>query len=139
MHDVDLLLLGDDDLLGQPLQALVLAVAKLDERHVDGALVVRDHHAGEVPVGVAGEGHLHRAVHLCGRPVHQRSKAVNAVGILLNSGILLNGARGRRQREQQKSNEPPALQLTSVHVEGLHRHRLQGVSHCASDSGPPCG
>src|SRR5207253_523431 len=60
VHDFDLLMLRDDDLLGQPLQALVLAVAELDERHVDGALVVRDHHACEVTVSIAGEGHVHR-------------------------------------------------------------------------------
>ena len=76
MHDFDLLLLRDDDLLGQPLQPLVLAVAELDQRHVDGALVVRDHHPGEVAVGIAGEGHVHRRVHARDRVVHHRAKAV---------------------------------------------------------------
>src|SRR2546426_11833235 len=46
-HDFDLLLLRDDDLLGQPLQALVLAVAELDDRHVDDALVVAEQHVRE--------------------------------------------------------------------------------------------
>src|SRR6266481_9482204 len=43
-HERDLLLLIDDDLLRQPLQTLVLPVAQLGDRHVDGALVVGDHH-----------------------------------------------------------------------------------------------
>src|SRR2546422_3666697 len=41
----DLLLPRHDYLMGQPLHALVLAVAERDERHVGGTLVVREHHA----------------------------------------------------------------------------------------------
>src|SRR5262245_38168157 len=63
VHHRNLLLLVDDELLGEPLQALVFAVPQLNERHVDGPLVVRDHHAGEVAVGVAAEGDVHRRVH----------------------------------------------------------------------------
>src|SRR6266446_6993272 len=63
VHHRDLLLLVDDDLLREPPQALVLPVAQLGQSHVDGALVVRDHHPREVPVRVAGEPHVHRRVH----------------------------------------------------------------------------
>src|SRR5262245_2790005 len=63
VHHRNLLLLVDDDLLGEPLQALIFAVPQLDERHVDRPLVVRNHHAGEVAVGVASEGDVHRHVH----------------------------------------------------------------------------
>jgi hypothetical protein len=35
-----------------------------DSRHIDGALMVRDHAAREVRVGVAREGDVHVAVHL---------------------------------------------------------------------------
>ena len=38
MHDGDLLLLIDDDLLGEAPEALVLPVPELDERHVGGAV-----------------------------------------------------------------------------------------------------
>ena len=47
-HGRDLLLLLDDDLLRDAPELLVLAVAQLGQRHVDGALVVRDHHRDEV-------------------------------------------------------------------------------------------
>src|SRR6266851_585664 len=48
VHHGDLLLLIDDDLLRKTLEPLVLPVAELGDRHVDGTLVVRDHHAREV-------------------------------------------------------------------------------------------
>ena len=53
-HRDDFLLLVDDDFLRDPPQLLVMAVAQLRLRHVDRALVVRDHHGGEVAVDVAG-------------------------------------------------------------------------------------
>src|SRR5207302_4809067 len=59
VQDRDLLLLLDDDPLGESPQTLVLAIAQLGGRHVDGSLVVGDHHPGEVLVGIAGEGHVH--------------------------------------------------------------------------------
>src|SRR3546814_1161016 len=40
-HGGDLLLLGDDDFLGQPFELFVMAVAQQQFRHVDGALVMR--------------------------------------------------------------------------------------------------
>src|SRR5439155_25994138 len=57
MHHRDLLLLIDDDFLGQPFQPLVPSIAQLGDCHVDGALVVRDHHAREIAVGIARERH----------------------------------------------------------------------------------
>src|SRR3954454_21413530 len=47
-HHSDLLLLGDDDLLGQAPELFVPAVAQLGLRHVDRAPVVRNHHRDEV-------------------------------------------------------------------------------------------
>src|SRR6267143_1745280 len=102
MHDRDLLLLLDDDLLGQPLQSLVLAVAQLDERHVDGALVVRDHHAGEVPIRIACEGDVHRRVHARDRIGDQRLKAVRAGGRMV---AVWGGAASRDEGERQKRTE----------------------------------
>src|SRR5882672_11283704 len=72
VHDRDLLLLFDDDPLGEPHQSLVLAVAQLRDRHVDGSLVVWDHHAGEVSVRIAGEGDVHLRVHAGNRVAHHR-------------------------------------------------------------------
>ena len=52
VHGLNLRLLRDDDFLRQPAQHGVLAVGELKPRHVDGSLVVRNHHRGEVVVGV---------------------------------------------------------------------------------------
>ena len=62
-HQGDFLGLFNDDPLGQTLHGLVLPVQKLDARHVDGALVMRDHHGGEVHGWVAGGFYRHVAVH----------------------------------------------------------------------------
>lgn len=66
-HGDDLLLLFDDDFLRDAPQLLVLAVAQFRHRHVDRALVVRDHHGGEVGVDVAGWLRRHPGHH----PVHR--------------------------------------------------------------------
>ena len=63
-HRDDLLLLIDDDLLRDAPQLLVVAIAQLGQRHVDRALMVRDHHGGEVGVDVAGRLDLHAGHHL---------------------------------------------------------------------------
>src|SRR5262245_53902252 len=63
VHDRDLLLLVDDDLLSESSEALVLAVPQLRERHVDGPLMMWDHHASEVAVGITAEGDVHCDVH----------------------------------------------------------------------------
>ena len=52
-HCDDLLLLLDDDLLRDTSQLFVVTVAQFGLGHVDGALVVRDHHCNEVLIDVA--------------------------------------------------------------------------------------
>src|ERR1700737_3306143 len=118
VHDRDLLLLLDDDLLRQPLQALVLAVAQLDERHVDGALVGRDHHAGEVPICIAGEGDVHRPVHARDRTSDHRLEAVRAGGrtVAVRRGASSCNLGSGRNREYGQSEEEAAG--------GLHRQPL---------------
>src|SRR5207237_1301544 len=80
-HVVDLLLLGDDDLLRESLQTLVLAVPQLGEGHVDRSLVVRNHHAREVPIGVAAIGHVHRRMHPRGGVVHHLAEPLWRLGL----------------------------------------------------------
>src|SRR5690242_16754981 len=70
LHDIDLLPLGDDDLLREPLEDGVLAVAQLEERHVDGPLMMRDHHGGEITVGIAGAVDRHTGIHARHRGGH---------------------------------------------------------------------
>jgi hypothetical protein len=43
---------------------------ELDACHLDRPLVMRDHHACEVPVGIAGSLHLHSGVHADDGSVH---------------------------------------------------------------------
>jgi hypothetical protein len=47
VHGRNLLLLRDDDLLRESPESFVVAISKLGDRHVDGALVVRGHHGVE--------------------------------------------------------------------------------------------
>jgi hypothetical protein len=63
LHQGDLLGLFDDDPLGQTAHRLVLAVGEFDPRHVDRALMMGDHHGGEVAVGIAGRRDRHGGVH----------------------------------------------------------------------------
>src|SRR5262245_14016186 len=101
-HDRDLLLLLDDDLLGEPLESRVLAVAQLSERHVDGTLVVRDHHAREVPIDVAREADVHREVHPLDGVVHHRTEVIRATALVAAEwhrgkrvpGVEVKGPRG---------------------------------------------
>src|SRR5882672_702377 len=88
VHDHDLLLLLDDDLLGEPLQSLVLAVAQLRYCHVDGSLVVWDHHPGEVSVRIAGEGDVHLHVHAGDRVANHRLEPIAADGLAM---LVLGG------------------------------------------------
>src|SRR4051794_24650065 len=62
-HRGDLLLLLDDDLLGDATELLVTAIAEVSSRHVDRALVVGDHHGGEIPAVVAARLHRHSGHH----------------------------------------------------------------------------
>src|SRR6266478_900642 len=100
VHDHDLLLLVDDDLLGEPLQPLVLSVAELHERHVDRTLVVWDHHASEVAIRVAAEGDVHRRVHFGRR--RRRSSSEN------HSCRPPRHGRAQRQRSRSRERRPKA-------------------------------
>ena len=62
-HHGNLLLLGHDDLLGQPPDLRVAAVAKHGKRHVDRALMMRHHHRDKIGIDVAGRLHRHVAHH----------------------------------------------------------------------------
>jgi hypothetical protein len=64
LHGRDFLHLADDDLLRDAPQLFVLAVAQFADRHVDGALMMRDHHRGEVAVDIAGRIDRHIVHHL---------------------------------------------------------------------------
>ena len=63
-HGGDFLLLVDDDLLRDAAQLFVVAIAQFGQRHVDGALMMRDHHGDEVGVDVAGRLDRHARHHL---------------------------------------------------------------------------
>jgi len=62
-HHRNLLLLGHDDLLGQPPDLWIAAVAKHGKRHVDRALMMRHHHRHKVGINIAGRLHCHTAHH----------------------------------------------------------------------------
>jgi hypothetical protein len=53
-HGGNLLLLGHDDLLRQPPDLRVAAVAKHRNSYVDRALMMRHHHRYEIGIDVAG-------------------------------------------------------------------------------------
>ena len=53
LHHLDLALLGFDDPLCQFAQLRILRVFELDLGHVDRTLVMRDHAAHEIDIGVA--------------------------------------------------------------------------------------
>jgi hypothetical protein len=63
MHHLDLRLLRGDDVLGQLPQRGILAIGKLDLRHVNGTLMVRNHPADEIDIGIAAVAHLHALMH----------------------------------------------------------------------------
>ena len=56
VHLGDFLLLGGDHLPGKLQHLRVGAVSQRDLGHIDGALVVRNHRAHEVLIGVTGRG-----------------------------------------------------------------------------------
>ncbi len=69
LHQLDLLLLFDDDALGKTPQNWIAAVDQFELGHVDRALVMRNHHRGEIAIRIARR--------LCGyqctrRPSHIR-------------------------------------------------------------------
>jgi hypothetical protein len=62
-HCANLVLLGDDDFLSQAANRFIVARSQHGARHVDRALVVRNHHRDEVAVDITGRGHMHRRHH----------------------------------------------------------------------------
>src|SRR5262245_11116933 len=116
MHDRDLLLLRDDDLLGKPPQASILAVAYLYHRHVDGSLVMGDHHAREIAVSIAGVRDVHVLVHARDGIVHHRAKALSRVGAPIAGTRSGSGGTSDNEREHQKSGKEAGPQFTSLHV-----------------------
>ena len=91
LHDVDLLFLGDDDFLGQPAQRRVLPVQQVRLGHVDGALVVRDHHGGEIVIGIAGHGRGHHVVVHLRHALHHRLPEVRRLAGITGSRSELPG------------------------------------------------
>ena len=65
-----------------------------DTGHVDGTLVVRDHHGGEVMVGVAGVRCRHGDVHAAHGRLHQTLKAVGG-----GAGIRRSSTRGKGKQQ----------------------------------------
>ena len=109
MHDRDLLLLRDDDLLGKPSQARVLAVAQFDERHVDRALVVGDHHSREVTIRVTGDWDVHVRMHALDRLVH------HDLEIRLYLSIAGASSTSNHEGKRRKSGIEAAHRSTSLH------------------------
>jgi hypothetical protein len=62
-HQFDFLLLLDDDALRQPAQHGVAAELQLGFGHVDGALMMGNHHRGEVAVGNSAGPDHHALIH----------------------------------------------------------------------------
>lgn len=64
LHELDLLLLFDNDRLSETPQNGIATVNQLYLRHVNRALMVRNHHRREIAIGVArGLGGHHAGVH----------------------------------------------------------------------------
>src|SRR2546428_1281779 len=117
VHDHDLLLLVDDDLLGEPLQPLVLSVAELHERHVDRTLVVWDHHASEVAIRVAAEGDVHRRVHSGDGVAHHRPKTIRADHLAMD-------ARSDGDRDHEGDGRKRTERAVPGNRSCLKRHRV---------------
>jgi len=75
LHQLDLLLLFDDDALSKTPQNWIAAVDQFELGHVDRALVMRNHHRGEIAIGIARRlcGH-HAGVHALHGLHHLRCK-----------------------------------------------------------------
>jgi hypothetical protein len=100
-HGGDLLLLGHDDLLGQPLDLRVATVAKHRYGHVDCALMVRHHHSHEVDIDVTRGLHRHVVHHFFhGRVVLGQERC-----FLGHLGIGCRAHARRRQRSVMGRNK----------------------------------
>src|SRR5271166_6963715 len=102
LHGRDLLHLVDNDLLGDAPQLLVLAVAQLDHRHFDRALVMRGHHGHEIAVDVAGRLGRHVVHHLRHRRVDLAEKGALLGGHCRSGRVRLLR---KRKRRHGKSDE----------------------------------
>src|SRR5262249_58422122 len=80
-------------------------VTYFDQRHVDRALVVRDHHAREVAVGVTGNRDVHLRMHPFDRLVHHGLKIRAIVGTS-SAADRQGGYRKSRQRAAPRSTNP---------------------------------
>src|SRR5271166_6657249 len=86
-HGRDLLVLIDDDLLRDAAQLLALPVAQLGFRHVDRALVVRDHHGCKVAVNIARRADIHSGHHGAhGRPIFRHEQIFGGLGRQSSNG-----------------------------------------------------
>jgi hypothetical protein len=77
LHHRNLTFLGLDHLFGEFADLWIIAVSNHDFRHIDRALMVRDHAAHEVDVGITGELDHHVLMHaVIGGYVSFRRRAV---------------------------------------------------------------
>src|SRR4029450_13274996 len=70
-HEIDLLLLLDNNALREPAHDRVVPELQFGLRHVDRALMVGNHHRGKVPIGIATMGYRHVLAHPLHRFRHQ--------------------------------------------------------------------
>src|SRR3989442_9454132 len=64
LHQLNFRLLVGDDLLGQPAHLRVIAVQQERLGHIDGALMMGNHHVHEIMISVAGVFRgMHASVH----------------------------------------------------------------------------
>src|SRR5207245_1664233 len=116
-HDLDLLALLDDDSLGETPQSLILAVAQLQQCHVDRTSMVRHHHPGEVAIWIAARGDVHPDVHASDDFVHER---IETVGRFTGGG---------ERKEQSAKTEPD--------TESEHRRESERGGHQTAGTLPP--
>jgi hypothetical protein len=71
LHHFDFLQLFNDYALGKPAQDRALAKLQFELCHVDGTLMMGDHHGGEVAIRITSWGNVHVFVHAFHGPYHQ--------------------------------------------------------------------
>lgn len=109
LHRGDLLHLVHDDFLRDAPKLLVLAVAQLDHRHVDGTLMMRVHHGDEVAIDVTGWLRRHVVHHLG----HRHIVLLQERGFLGAQPCRRIGRVGfmrERERRNRAGDEGPATQ-----------------------------
>jgi hypothetical protein len=108
LHRRDLLLLGNDNLLGKTLELLAFPEAQNSQRHVDSALMMWHHHRHEIAVYVAGRCDHHVGHHL----VHRGAVRREEIRLVVSCGPGRSGPgksvllRGRRRRTLLRSGRP---------------------------------